>query len=110
MAVNQLSGDPNTTFVILGAGFAPGTHVTIQLVGAGISPDRPPVDPRGGTFNYVINQGHEFFPGALPVRSYRVLVTAAGGARAVASFTVNHPRPRQRPGSQDGQAAGPPVR
>ena len=98
MAVNQLSGDPNTTFVILGAGFAPGTHVTIQLVGAGISPDHPPVDPRGGTFKYVIDQGHEFFPGPLPPGAYQVVVTAPGGVRRTATFTVTNGPPPPGPG------------
>jgi serine/threonine protein kinase len=109
ISMSQLQGDGSTVFVVRGAGWLPGDPVTVTLVGVRASPEHPVAD-NGGTFNYAINQGHEFFPGALPVRSYRVLVTAAGGARAVASFTVNHPRPRQRPGSQDGQAAGPPVR
>src|ERR1019366_8880805 len=107
--MSQLQGDGSTVFVVRGAGWLPGDPVTVTLVGGRASPVHPVAD-NGGTFNYAITQGHEFFPGALPVRSYRVLVTAAGGARAVASFTVNHPKLRQRPGSQDGQAAGPPVR
>ena len=41
-----------------------------------------------GNFSYAINQDHEFFPGGLPVRAYRIVVTAPGGASASAAFTV----------------------
>ena len=89
MAINQPTGDGNTTFVVLGAGFTPGTRVTIRLVGAGIAPVHPPVD-NTGAFNYVVNQDHEFFPGPLPPGPYRVVVTAPGGVRRTATFTVNN--------------------
>ena len=89
MAINQPTGDGNTTFVVLGAGFAPGARITIRLVGTGVSPEHPPVD-NTGVFNYVINQGHEFFPGPLPPGAYRVVVTAPGGVRRTATFAVNN--------------------
>ena len=89
MAINQPTGDGNTTFVVLGAGFTPGARITIRLAGAGVSPVHPPVD-NTGVFNYVINQGHEFFPGPLPPGAYRVVVTAPGGVRRTAKFTVNN--------------------
>ena len=54
----------------------------------GASPVHPVADS-AGTFNYAINQTHEFFPGGLPPRTYHVIVTAPGGARAEAAFTVN---------------------
>ena len=87
MAVDQPYGDSNTTFVVLGAGFTAGQRITIRLAGVGTSPDHPPVDD-AGTFNYVINQSHEFFPGGLPPRIYRVVVSAPGGIRRTAVFTV----------------------
>jgi hypothetical protein len=58
-----------------------------------------------GTFNYAINQDHEFFRGGLPAGTYQVLVTAPGGARARASFTV---RPGGPGGPGGGGASGPP--
>jgi len=88
VAINQPTGDGNTTFVVLGAGFTPGARITIRLVGIGVSPVHPPAD-NTGAFNYVINQGHEFFPGPLPPGLYRVVVTAPGGLRRTAAFTVN---------------------
>ena len=71
-----------------------------------------PIVDDAGTFNYAINQDHEFFRGGLPAGTYQVLVTAPGGARAKASFTVRssgHPSggpggPGQPPGGQ-----GPPA-
>jgi hypothetical protein len=83
----QLTGDSHTEFVVHGQGWVPGQLVTVRLVGVGISPDRVVVDD-GGSFSYVINQGHEFFPGGLPLRTYTVIVTAADGTRAVARFAV----------------------
>jgi hypothetical protein len=62
--------------------------VTVALAGVRASPEHPVVDS-AGTFNYAINQNHEFFRGGLPPRSYRVLAMASGGAMATASFTVN---------------------
>ena len=88
MDINQPTGDGNTTFVVIGAGFTPGARITIRLVGVGVSPEHPLADNMG-TFNYVINQGHEFFPGPLPPGPYRVVVTATGGVRRTATFTVN---------------------
>jgi len=92
MALYQSLGDGNTVFVLHGEGWAPGQPVTVTLAGRGASPDQPVVD-LAGTFNYAINQGHEFFPGPLPPGTYHVVVTAAGGARAVASFVVRRPPP-----------------
>ena len=84
----QVTGDSHTVFVVHGQGWAPGQPLTVMLQGVGASPDRPVAD-NFGTFSYAINQSHEFFPGGLPPGEYTVVVTAAGGARAVASFKVN---------------------
>ena len=87
----QNSGDGSTVFVLHGVGWAPGQALTVALAGVGASPDHPVVDG-AGTFNYAINQDHEFFRGPLPIGTYSVVVTWAGGTRAVTSFVV-HPPP-----------------
>ncbi len=86
--MNQTAGDSRTVFVVIGRGWKPGSIVTVALAGVRASPEHPVVDS-AGTFNYAINQNHEFFRGGLPPRSYRVLAMASGGAMATASFTVN---------------------
>jgi hypothetical protein len=43
----------------------------------------------GGTFDYVVNEGHEFFPGKIPPGSHHVTVTVAGGRTSRFAFTVN---------------------
>ncbi len=91
IVLDQDSGDGDTVFVVHGVGWPPGRPVTVALAGVGASPEHPVVDG-AGTFSYAVNQDHEFFPGALPDGSYRIVVTAAGGARAVTSFAV-HPPP-----------------
>jgi len=70
-----------------GQGWPPGRHVTLALAGARASLVRLLVDD-DGTFSYAINQDRQFFPGGLPLGTYQVVVTAAGGARAVAAFAV----------------------
>jgi hypothetical protein len=92
IAPYQRFGDGNTVFVLHGMGWAPGQPVTVTLAGRGASPEHPIVD-LAGTFNYAINQGHEFFSGPLPAGTYHVVVTAPDGARAVASFVVRSPPP-----------------
>jgi hypothetical protein len=85
--LNQPTGDPNTDFVVHGSDWPVGKHVTVTLVGVGTSPTRPIVDA-AGTFNYTINQNHEFFHGGLPLGEYTVLITGPGGIRAEARFLV----------------------
>jgi hypothetical protein len=89
MDVNQPTGDGNTTFDVIGAGFPAGAPVTVRLVGVGVSPDHPKAD-NTGFFNFVINQSQEFFHGPLPPGSYQVVVTAPGGVRRTVTFTVNN--------------------
>jgi hypothetical protein len=92
IAFYQTLGDSHTVFVMHGVGWAPGQPITVALVGVGTSPEHPIVD-RAGTFSYAINQGHEFYRGAMPTGTYHVVVTAPDGARAVASFVVQPPPP-----------------
>ena len=87
IALYQGFGDSNTVFVLHGQGWKPGEKITVALSGH-VSGVHPIVD-EAGTFNYAINQDHEFFRGGLPAGTYDVLVTAPGGTRARATFTVH---------------------
>jgi hypothetical protein len=73
--------------------------VTIELAGVGDSPIHPIVD-RAGSFNYAINQGHEFRPGQLPPGAYEVVVTGNAGQRATVKFDVQEAPPLQPPPTQ----------
>jgi hypothetical protein len=96
----QPIGDPVTVFLIHGTGWAPYTRVTVTLAARGgppvLSPVRPVVDLQG-TFNYAINQGHEFFSRGIPPGVYDVVVTGPGGRRARAQFQVHALPPGQGP-------------
>jgi hypothetical protein len=87
IGLGQIQGDSHTVFVVHGQGFPPGRPVTVALAGIGVSPEHPVTDDVG-TFNYAINQTHEFFAGRLPIGNYEVVVTGPGGSRAVARFAV----------------------
>ena len=87
VGVSQPTGDADTVFIIRGQWWPVGKPVTITLVGVGTSTVHPIAD-RGGTFNYAINQDHEFVAGALPPGTYTVQVSGAAGASAVARFEV----------------------
>jgi serine/threonine protein kinase len=100
----QLIGDQDTTFLIHGGNWAPGTVVTIALAGVGDSPIHPVVD-RAGTFNYAINQDHEFVPGKLPLGVYQVVVTGSAGQKATVRFDVQTGPPPPPP--QPGQSTPP---
>ena len=99
----QPVGDPDTVFLIHGTGWAPRSRVTVTLAGYGASPVRPVVDLQG-TFNYAVNQQHEFFPQRIPPGVYHVVVTGPGGRHARARFLVNVPPTGQSPPAA--QAAG----
>jgi hypothetical protein len=88
----QPIGDPATVFLIHGTGWVPQSRVTVTLAGYGQSPVKPVVDMQG-TFNYAVNQGHEWFPRQIPPGVYQIVVTGPGGRRARASFRVNAPPP-----------------
>ena len=87
LCVSQPFGDTATVYVIHGSGFVPGIPITVRLAGVGVSPEHPVAD-RHGTFNYAIDQGHNFFRGAIPPGAYSAVVTAPGGRSASASFRV----------------------
>ena len=101
IAMYQTYGDSDTVFVLHGEGWAPGEPVTVALSGH-TSPVHVIVD-EAGTFNYAINQDHEFFRAGLPAGTYLVVVTARG-ARATASFTVH----AIQPGGPGGPGSPPP--
>ena len=88
IGLNQLTGDKDTGFMVHGQNWPVHGPVTIELVGVGSSPIHPLSDDRG-TFNYVINQDHEFFAGGLPPGIYTVRVSDQAGASAEAKFQVN---------------------
>ncbi len=90
IAMTQPTGDPGTTFVVQGRGWLPGTDVTITLKGFGSSRIHPPVDG-AGSFNYAVNQDHDFFRGGLPPGRYTVIVTGPTGRKATARFSVIPP-------------------
>jgi serine/threonine protein kinase len=85
--LNQDTGDGSTVFVLHGSGWIRGRRMTVAIVGRGDSPDRPTVDGRG-TFNYAVNQNHEFFRGRIPPGIYEIVVTESGGPQKRTSFRV----------------------
>jgi serine/threonine protein kinase len=89
ITLNQTFGDGNSTFVVHGSGLKPGRKVSIRVDSGRVSPQVPVVD-FGGTFNYVINQGHEFYAGKIPPGSHRVTVTVSGVPQMGAAFTINN--------------------
>ena len=98
LEVNQPFGDGNTGFVLHGSGWQPGRAVTVTLVGRGASPYRPVADQQG-TFNYTINEAHEFFRGPIPPGHYDVVVSQSGVARLHVPFDVGQPPPGLGPPS-----------
>jgi hypothetical protein len=87
--VNQPMGDGYTVFVVHGRGWPVGQPVTVALNGTS-SRLLPPKADMAGTFNYAINQAHEFYRDVLPPGIYRVTAAGAGGRHAQVSFEV-HP-------------------
>lgn len=87
IGVSQPTGDGDTTFIIRGQWWPAGKTVTVTLVGVGTSPVHPIAD-HDGSFNYAVNQDHEFFAGSLPAGVYTLRVTDAAGASAEARFEV----------------------
>jgi len=85
--VSQPRGDGATIFVVYGRGWRPGQVVTVALAGGRTSPYRLFVD-RAGTFNYAVNQAHEFFSDELPPGHYTVMVRGSDGQTGEATFEV----------------------
>jgi serine/threonine protein kinase len=102
----QPYGDPDTIFLIHGGNSPPGTVVTIALAGVGVSPIHPVVD-RAGSFNYAINQDHEFASGKLRPGVYQVVVTGSAGQKATVKFDIQTPPPPPPPPPQPGQSTPP---
>ena len=87
IGVSQPTGDGYTIFIIRGQWWPTGTPLTISLVGIGVS-DVHPLADQTGSFNYAINQDHEFFAGLIPAGTYTVQVTDGAGASSRARFRV----------------------
>jgi serine/threonine protein kinase len=87
IGVSQPTGDRDTVFVIRGQWWPAGKPVTVTLVSVGASAVHPVAD-HDGSFNYAINQDHEFFAHSLPPGTYTVRVSDAAGASAQATFEV----------------------
>jgi hypothetical protein len=96
--VNQAYGDENTVFVLHGSGWKAGRRVTVRLIGRGASP-YPPTADSTGTFNYAINQAHEFFRGQIPPGHYLVVVSQAGMGQLQVPFQVAGRPPPRAPAS-----------
>jgi hypothetical protein len=88
IGVSQPTGDAATIFIIRGQSWPEGGTLTITLVGVGTSRYHPVVD-EDGTFNYALNQDHDFFAGSIPAGTYTVQATDAGGSSAQARFRVS---------------------
>ena len=90
IVVSQPFGDGNTVFVVHSSGWPPGSRMSVLLAGDGrslTSPIRPLAD-NAGTFNYAVDQGHQFFAGPIPVGKYRVIVTGPGHHQVQVPFQV----------------------
>jgi Protein kinase domain len=91
----QAAGEPSTTFVVHGTGFAPRTPVTVTITGIGPPPTSAnvmektatikPVTGQDGTFSFTVKQ---LFPSLFPLGLFTVEVTGSGGAQATTQFMV----------------------
>ncbi|HEY2286369.1 MAG TPA: serine/threonine-protein kinase [Streptosporangiaceae bacterium] len=103
----QPLGDRDTTFLLHGANWRPGTHLTIEVAGVGISSFHPVVD-RVGTFNYAINQDDDIVHGRLPLGKFQVIVTGPDSQRATVKIQVTTGPPPRGQTPPPGQAPPPP--
>jgi hypothetical protein len=71
-----------------GTGWPPGRRVRVRL--DSLAERRGPLVDRRGTFNYAVNQTHEFLPGPLPTgtHQFRVSVEGRRGKHARTTFLV----------------------
>jgi serine/threonine protein kinase len=91
IVVNQPMGDKHSGFVIHGSGMTPGQVVTVRLDKLPRASPVMPIVDRAGTFNYVINQSHEFFTGSIPPGEHHVTVTLSGSSKLLrVPFSVNN--------------------
>jgi serine/threonine protein kinase len=112
LTMGQPQGDSYTGFQIHGSGFVPSTHVSVALVGFGTAKFEPQVDPKG-TFNFTIDQDHDFFRKGIPIGMYHVLAKDSNGVQSArAEFNVLPPPganpPPGRPPSGPPPTAPPP--
>jgi hypothetical protein len=84
LKMNQPFGDPDTTFVVSGRSWQPGSEITLRLDGG--APQRLRTD-RTGSFNWTVNQGGRVFSHGVPPGKHVVEVNG-GGRRMETSFTV----------------------
>jgi Protein kinase domain len=87
IGVSQPTGDADTVFIVRGQSWPAGSLLTITLVGIGTSRYHPIVD-QDGTFNYALNQDHDFYAGSIPPGTYTVRATDSSGVSAQARFRV----------------------
>lgn len=92
IVLNQAMGDGDTTFVVSGRGWARFARITLRLAGVAARPATVVTDNMG-SFNYVINQEHEFFAGPIPPGRYTVVVSAPGGPTISRDIDVNNLAP-----------------
>ncbi|HEY6744743.1 MAG TPA: serine/threonine-protein kinase [Mycobacteriales bacterium] len=85
---NQPNGDTDTHFTVWGRGWTPQSTVTVQVLG-GRTPSGPVTVDRAGSFNYTVNQSHEFFAGGLPRGPLTVVVTDGAGHEARTTVQVD---------------------
>jgi len=91
LTMGQPEGDSYTGYQIHGSGFDPSTHVSVALVGFGTAKFEPQVDPKG-TFNFTIDQDHDFFRKGIPIGTYHVLAKDSNGVQSArAEFKVVPP-------------------
>jgi hypothetical protein len=91
----QAAGEPGSTFVVHGTGFAPGTPVTVAIAGMSPPPASAnimqktatikPVTGQDGTLSFIVNR---LFPGQFPLGLFTVEVTGSHGAQASTQFMV----------------------
>lgn len=86
VAVNPPDGGPTTGFFLHGSGWQPGQRLTVSIVGGRTVPNAIVADDGGG-FDYVLNAGHDFFPGDIPPGTYHVQVRS-GSVVAAVTFSV----------------------
>jgi serine/threonine protein kinase len=108
LVMSQYGGEGSSGFEIHGSGFLPGSTISVSLKGHRTSSWHPTAD-HFGTFNYTVDQGHEFFPGAIPVGRYTVVVTGAGHRHAQTSFQVVPPPPNGPPPTGTPPPGAPPT-
>jgi hypothetical protein len=114
LCVSQPFGDGNTTFVIYGSGYRPGSLITVKVTGPKFSKvsTYEPIADQEGTFNYAIDQAHLLFPHSIPPGTYHVVVSAPGSSTIPIKFIVysrnSAPPPYTRPAPPNPpQTAGP---